>query len=774
MPITASFSEGGLGQALIGEKITVNQSCTVLVKELLGEGKYILFFCSIGHSIPILKLINDLEKNSRLTCFITIKGGFAYVYLVRDISDATNNTDDPPKRISSLRTGSYNSKINTTTNASSDGDNTNNNVILKQQQQQNNATTNTLPREMVLKVTSISSRQQRDIAEKEAKLLSRLSHPSIVKMFDTGYRTIPIPSSHHSHTGGGVMTSAFRSSKVNNNNDSATNGDHNTTTKQKERTQHMILMEYCEGGHALNVCTQLKQRNERFDLSTLIIAFGQICNAVSYLHAQRPPIIHRDLKPENFLIKGGAYKLCDFGSAIFGHVELKTSKDRHDEEEVIEKTTTQMFRAPEMVDLFMSKKLTQATDVWALGCCLYALAFLKNCFEEGSNLAIISRNYKIPEDNPYGDGLVELLDRMLTQDAKCRADMTDVILCLSAVYSGKPLPPRKERKTKEKKEKESSSTSTKKSSAIGTFRTDGQGIHDDDLTIIGDPTKRKVKEAKKLDPNSAAARRRQAAVAATTTAGGGDLVGDFTTFNSKFDDVKNNDTGFNQDLAFSTTQNPFATFDNSVNTQTKNGDGTSIFGSFADLADTAIPPNDELLQAFSATSADWDNPNTTNVERGRSAGRNDSSSSRTGNRQQPMKTRSRSHDHRRKNQPNNNKNETPEEAIERLSSLNIGGDSNNNHHDYDDDDDDVSVAESVMTKGGTVTKKLVARRGVRRMISSNQPRPSRSVSRGAGLRRTKSTSSNQDTQVAANANIAATSLYHRSSKDNYDDDDSDS
>ena len=82
-------------------------------------------------------------------------------------------------------------------------------------------------------------------------------------------------------------------------------------------------------------------------------------NAVSYLHAQRPPIVHRDLKPVNFLVKNGAYKLCDFGSAVFGHVELNGKQARHEAEEVIQKTTTQMFRAPEMVDLFMSKKLTQ-------------------------------------------------------------------------------------------------------------------------------------------------------------------------------------------------------------------------------------------------------------------------------------------------------------------------------------------------------------------------------------------------------------------------------
>ena len=118
-------------------------------------------------------------------------------------------------------------------------------------------------------------------------------------------------------------------------------------------------MEYCEGGTALSVCNNLKATNKRFDLPSLIIAFGQICNAVSYLHAQRPPIVHRDLKPVNFLVKNGAYKLCDFGSAVFGSVDLRTSRARTEAEEVIQKTTTQMFRSPEMVDLYMSKKLTQ-------------------------------------------------------------------------------------------------------------------------------------------------------------------------------------------------------------------------------------------------------------------------------------------------------------------------------------------------------------------------------------------------------------------------------
>jgi len=544
---------------------------------------------------------------------------------------------------------------------------------------------------LVLKVTSILSRHQRDIAEKEAKLLSRLTHPSIVKMIDTCYRTVP------ASTGSGFRKAADDS-------------------KSKDRQQHLILMEYCEGGHAMDVCTQLVEKGERFDLSTLIIAFGQICNAVSYLHAQRPPIVHRDLKPENFLVKNGAYKLCDFGSAVFGHVELKTPKARQEAEEVIEKTTTQMFRAPEMVDLYMAKKLTQATDVWALGCCLFSLAFLRNCFEEGSNLAILSRNYKIPDDNPYGDGLVELIDRMLTEDSKARADMTEVILCLSAVYSGKPLPPRKERKSKEKKEKEhsgdkekeKSKEKKKKAERAGTFRTDGQGVEGGDLTLTLDPNDpNRPKEAKKLDPNSAAARRRRAAA--------GNDTPEFSGFDGTFEAGENNGE-VNHDLAFSTSDNPFASFEGSKDEGSKSGGGgDGIFGSFDD-----------------GEAASWDGNEFEEMkvtdDRGRGRGRG---RGREQEHADDKKKRSRSQDKRR-SQKNRDvpKDETPEQAIDRLA-------------EADDDEDELAaMAKAAAARGGpnpsSPSKKAAARRGVRRVVSNQPSIARRSSSRGAGLRRTKS------------------------------------
>jgi hypothetical protein len=133
-----------------------------------------------------------------------------------------------------------------------------------------------------------------------------------------------------------------------------------------------------------------------------------------------------------------------------------------------------------------------------LGCCLYSLAFLQNCFEEGSNLAILSRNYKIPDHNPYGDDLAELIDRMLTVNCKERSDMTEVILCLSAIYSGRPLPPRKI--------SAKSGIGEDSKRRVGAYRTDGQGIRGEKKS-----EEKKPAEAKKLNPNSAAARRRKAA-----------------------------------------------------------------------------------------------------------------------------------------------------------------------------------------------------------------------------------------------------------------------
>ena len=168
-------------------------------------------------------------------------------------------------------------------------------------------------------------------------------------------------------------------------------------------------------------------------------------------------------------------------------------------------------------------------------------------------MAILSRKYTIPEDNPYGDGLVELIDRMLTVDYKARADMTEVILCLSAVYSGRPLPPRKKSskttKSDEKEQNKKTAVAVKKETPndtrIGKFRTDSQGIRDDNLY---DPSK--ATEGKKLASNSVAARRKRAAVSSAAASSHGptpSTSADPLTFSS----IQGSEDEGTSDVAFS-------------------------------------------------------------------------------------------------------------------------------------------------------------------------------------------------------------------------------
>jgi len=388
-----------LGPRLVGEKLHFNENRILAVEKLLGEG------------------------------------AFSYVYLVSDL-------------------------MGTSSGSSSNVFESHSDHQYQQQQQQenvsnNNTVTTTNPcAKMVLKVTAVQSQEQREITQKETVLLRSLSHPNIIQLLDTF---------------------------------STTNSNSNS-----KMHHHMLLMEYMPEGHALHVIQNMMQNHQRYTLASLIVAFGQICNAVSYLHAQRPPITHRDLKLENFLVSNHyrTYKLCDFGSAVIGHIPLSNSTERAQAEMVLQRTTTPMYRAPEMVDLYMCPKLTQSTDVWALGCCLYAMAFFKHCFGGGAaptapppptaatstaaaaaaaadvttnigninpflvssssaaavasgggsiNLAILSGNYKIPTDqnNPYPESVTHLIHRMLTLDCNKRADMSEVIKSLSAIYGNK-------------------------------------------------------------------------------------------------------------------------------------------------------------------------------------------------------------------------------------------------------------------------------------------------------------------------------------------------
>jgi len=72
-----------------------------------------------------------------------------------------------------------------------------------------------------------------------------------------------------------------------------------------------------------------------------------------------------------------------------------------------------MYRAPEMVNLYMRDILTERTDIWALGCIFYSLCFLRHPFQDQSSLAILAGKFQIPKSSPFPPEVDQLIFRML-------------------------------------------------------------------------------------------------------------------------------------------------------------------------------------------------------------------------------------------------------------------------------------------------------------------------------------------------------------------------
>ncbi|MBX9685448.1 MAG: serine/threonine protein kinase [Candidatus Obscuribacterales bacterium] len=81
-----------------------------------------------------------------------------------------------------------------------------------------------------------------------------------------------------------------------------------------EQGKYFLVMEYVEGENLHSIMQ--KREGEAFDEKQVVSWAIEICDVLSYLHAQDPPVIYRDLKPSNIMISsGGQLKLVDFGIA---------------------------------------------------------------------------------------------------------------------------------------------------------------------------------------------------------------------------------------------------------------------------------------------------------------------------------------------------------------------------------------------------------------------------------------------------------------------------
>lgn len=132
--------------------------------------------------------------------------------------------------------------------------------------------------------------------------------------------------------------------------------------------------------------------------------FHHTCIAVAALHDRG--IAHRDLKPANVLLSRPDRHealLCDFGSVSSARVTVSNADQVAELADDVQEFTSQSFRAPELFDLVSGVTVTEAIDLWALGCLLFAVCFGINPFDaqllRGGSVELAIRNvvFDVPE-----------------------------------------------------------------------------------------------------------------------------------------------------------------------------------------------------------------------------------------------------------------------------------------------------------------------------------------------------------------------------------------
>uniref|UniRef100_A0A2K6S855 Serine/threonine-protein kinase Nek11 n=1 Tax=Saimiri boliviensis boliviensis TaxID=39432 RepID=A0A2K6S855_SAIBB len=207
-------------------------------------------------------------------------------------------------------------------------------------------------------------------ANLEARLLSKLDHPAIVK---------------------------FHASFV-------------------EQDNFCIITEYCEGRDLDYKIQEYKEAGKLFPENQIIEWFIQLLLGVDYMHERR--ILHRDLKSKNVFLKNNLLKIGDFGVSrlLMGSCDLATTL-----------TGTPHYMSPEALK---HQGYDTKSDIWSLACILYEMCCMNHAFAGSNFLSIV---LKIVEgDTPslperYPKELNAIMESMLNKNPSLRPSAIEIL-----------------------------------------------------------------------------------------------------------------------------------------------------------------------------------------------------------------------------------------------------------------------------------------------------------------------------------------------------------
>ncbi|CAI0447226.1 unnamed protein product, partial [Linum tenue] len=215
-----------------------------------------------------------------------------------------------------------------------------------------------------------------------------------------------------------------------------------TTQESSWNHEAYLLFPVHLDGTLLDNSKAMMAKKEFFSTSDVLQIFRQLCAGLKHMHSLEPPYAHNDVKPGNVLVthrKGQSPLaiLMDFGSARPARKQIRSRTEALQLQEWAAEHCSAPFRAPEFWDCPSHADIDERTDVWSLGCTLYATMYGVSPFEYalgesgGSlQLAVLNAQIKWPAGTklPYPEALHQFVTWMLQPQAAVRPRIDDIII----------------------------------------------------------------------------------------------------------------------------------------------------------------------------------------------------------------------------------------------------------------------------------------------------------------------------------------------------------
>lgn len=265
-----------------------------------------------------------------------------------------------------------------------------------------------------LKRLTCHSKEEENVALQEVEIMRRISHPNVVPL--VGHMVVQV--GHHSKTMD-IVSEVF------------------------------IVMPYYSRGSLQDLIDRHAQMSKVIPEGTIWAHFLGICKGVGALHHHSPPYAHRDLKPGNIMMmEDGTPVVMDLGSATVARVDIKSLREATALQDLAAERCSMPYRPPELFTVETNSSVDERTDIWSLGCTLYAMAYLESPFDKvyqtGGSIALAAMAGKINfrEDLRCSQDLREMISWLMNVNPRDRPFIDQVIQKVESLSStaARPAP----------------------------------------------------------------------------------------------------------------------------------------------------------------------------------------------------------------------------------------------------------------------------------------------------------------------------------------------